>query len=503
MPTVNGNIHNRFDIEVIDAKSGEIRQRAQAENIILDALWTKLLSASPAYNQYIHYGTGSGTPTANRTQLFTFLGSKQPAEEDDYYDINYTVGTLSVRRKIVLSENEHVGATLTEVGIAYGTSASNLVTHAMLKDMNGNTVTILKTATDIINIYATVFVHVNPNGYANGKIKVPLKPNNFFLRAYLTGTGEYANQGTFCTAALTGGAHFDVPTYDKENYGVSFARPKVTQTFDVPNKKIIVTANRVGAAEGNNQYGIKAIVFESAHGASVDPSWSYPQQCAVTVDFDAVVPGGTTVSGESVGTGDGVTKDFTTKFPFAKNATVFINGVQTAATVDAAPANTDMGMHFELIPEKSSLSWTDRGIIPTPITAQASYQSVVRIGDYAVYYNPYWQYGIRSFSSDSCAVYASDDAENWVLISGTTVPAEHRTKKYWKIECKSIYSGETNSFACYKLTADTLTGKNIHFATPPASGAVITADYTTETIAKDENHVFDCSITIQLGELIV
>ena len=41
---------------------------------------------------------------------------------------------------------------------------------------------------------------------------------------------------------------------------------------------------------------------------------------------------------------------------------------------------------------------------------------------------------------------------------------------------------------------------NIHFATPPAAGAVITADYHTPCIAKDENHVFDCSVTIQIGE---
>ena len=42
--------------------------------------------------------------------------------------------------------------------------------------------------------------------------------------------------------------------------------------------------------------------------------------------------------------------------------------------------------------------------------------------------------------------------------------------------------------------------KNIHFDTPPAAGAVITADYTTDTIAKDANYVFDLSVTIQLGE---
>ena len=50
------------------------------------------------------------------------------------------------------------------------------------------------------------------------------------------------------------------------------------------------------------------------------------------------------------------------------------------------------------------------------------------------------------------------------------------------------------------ICASANSGKSIHFATAPASGAVITADYHTPTIAKDTNHVFDLTVTIQLGE---
>ena len=50
------------------------------------------------------------------------------------------------------------------------------------------------------------------------------------------------------------------------------------------------------------------------------------------------------------------------------------------------------------------------------------------------------------------------------------------------------------------ITRSRTSDANIHFDTPPAAGAVITADYTTKTIAKDENHVFDLTVTIQLGE---
>ena len=60
---LNASIHNRFDIEVVDVKTGEIKQRAQAENVICNALWTRLFTPG-AYFNYIHYGTGSGTPAA-------------------------------------------------------------------------------------------------------------------------------------------------------------------------------------------------------------------------------------------------------------------------------------------------------------------------------------------------------------------------------------------------------------------------------------------------------
>ena len=37
-------IHNRFDIEVVNIKTGQIRQRAVGYNVICNQLWTKLLT---------------------------------------------------------------------------------------------------------------------------------------------------------------------------------------------------------------------------------------------------------------------------------------------------------------------------------------------------------------------------------------------------------------------------------------------------------------------------
>lgn len=149
---LNASIHNRFDIEVIDAATGEVRQRAQAENVICNNLWGYL--GYNAWNQYIQYGSGSGTPAATDTALFSFVGSDTPTTVSKVYDA--ATGVFSLQRKIKLLETTAVGKTITEVGIGYGNNYA-LCTHAMLTDMNGNQISIAKTATDIINIYTTVF----------------------------------------------------------------------------------------------------------------------------------------------------------------------------------------------------------------------------------------------------------------------------------------------------------------------------------------------------------
>lgn len=106
---LRASIHNRFDIEVIDKDSGKIKMRAYAENVICTALWTKLFTPATYFN-YIHYGTGTGTPSSADTALFTFLGYGTPSTSDDVYSYDLDSGVLSLRRKIQLLETVAVGS---------------------------------------------------------------------------------------------------------------------------------------------------------------------------------------------------------------------------------------------------------------------------------------------------------------------------------------------------------------------------------------------------------
>ena len=123
---------------------------------------------------------------------------------------------MSLKRKIQLGTSTANGSTLTEVGVAYGASSSNLATHAMLKDMNGNPISIPKTDTDIINVYATVYAHWNQS-LASPDFFIPLiNPVSGLLKWMLglSSTIEYSNVTLTLCAQYGSNPHL-VPIFTK------------------------------------------------------------------------------------------------------------------------------------------------------------------------------------------------------------------------------------------------------------------------------------------------
>ena len=151
------NIHNRFDIEVRDTKTNALKQTGVAENIVLDRAYTRICNFS-SYFTRIHFGTGVGTLSPDRTTLFTPVSNKVAAVEEKIKE--YPISKIT--KKIVLNPEEFVGQEITEVGISETTNAIN--THALIKDAEGNPLSILKTDLDVVTIYATVFIKLqNPS----------------------------------------------------------------------------------------------------------------------------------------------------------------------------------------------------------------------------------------------------------------------------------------------------------------------------------------------------
>lgn len=502
---VQTGIHNRFDIEVIDARTGAIKQEARAFNIVCNYLWTCIVSRSSYFN-YIFYGTGTGIPSVEDTELFGYAGYRQPNSADDTYGVDYNKGVFWYRRKAQLSETTAVGKTITEVGISSSTSAGYLCTHAMLEDMNGNPISIEKTDTDIINIYATVYVHFDARGYDGGTIKFNYWKKEYSLLTLFAGIGitdvpnymVFTNQTTFTSTGKTSGMLSDsfrlTPgeyTYDD----IGKTGSAITYSSDAAAKTLTLKAARLGATS-KNLGGIRRIVLSYCYYSSgiYDDVRVAPSMI--------ITPGGSWypysgITGEAIGTGDGTTTDFKFAFPFAHDAKIYVDGVIVDDVV------VDYGVTTSGSIDKHVL-WLDPAtvsedvLIPYYDVAPTSY--VPAAGE--MFYNPMYQVGLGSVYLGNSKLYASNNLKDWVEVvdksadaaATVVIPEEFQKYKYWKA------TRETSSARLNSLTPVNSTGKSIHFTSPPAEGAVITADYKSDCIAKDENHVFDFSLTFHFGE---
>lgn len=485
-PSINvdlkASIHNRFDVEVIDAKTGELKQRAQAFNVVCDGYWANL-NGWKVYN--IEFGGGSGTPSASDTSLFSPIGYVT-AQGSAVFELNKEKRWVSARYKISLSESQYVGKTFTEVGC----SSSNrvLTTHAMLQDMNGNPVSILKTDTDIINIYATIFVHWS-DSYADGAINVyfgNFEGGHNMVKSFISGHGfSFGSQIQFLRGSL-------LSTYGT-NYGIA-GSTSISTSYDATARKATLKATRVPVANANASGG----TLKLALGATSSGNTSH---FPLIIDCGKALPH-SVITGESVATGDGSTADFATKFSPAYDIEVYVDGVLASdVTVDEnVPTNFSeiMGVCFDPVASATDiLPSTKYASFPT----LAGSQNQNNCSRMAVY-NPYWEKGIATIVPHNPGVYpmkieATNDLSSWTtLYDGTApspnfaVPEEYQNSKYF------AFSGSNID----KIIARDILPTNIHFATPPAAGSVITANYKAKCIAKDENHVFDFSMSITFGE---
>lgn len=479
---LNASIHNRFDIEVVDAKTGKVKQKAQAFNVICDNLWKALLQGH-SYFQYIHYGTGAGTPSASDTSLFAYLGgasvSKTTKEWVVKADGAYVTG------KIKLDETVAVGETLTEVGIATSSGSTTLCTHAMLQDMNGNPVSILKTETDIITIYATVFLHWR-NDSETWFICPSYKLNDNTPSGMIGWLLGDASTSTSAGSALpTRAAFSDTGSYD----GTGAAVYDATQTYSLENKTITFTYPRLAATKGNTSQ-ILAVIL-GAHGVSTTVDYLTLPEFVMQVGGDKIPA--FTVEGEAIGTGDGLTTDFKTAFSNLDSATIYVDGVvRSDVTIDRsvpfvndrARAGIYPGIYNDGVWALSTTNISSGYMKPS--------NNVYHPGGGCAYNTFYATCGVQTVDKN---VLVSNDLLTWTPVASGTVLDELRNYKYWKVDTTS-----TSDYQYFKVTRTKTDDNNIHFATPPAAGAVITADYVTKTIPKDSNHVYDLEVTIGFGE---
>lgn len=491
---VGASIHNRFDIEIIDSNSGKVKKKLYAENVICNQMWTRFMS-SYRWGGYIHYGTGSGTPSSSDTSLFAFYGYKVTEAYATNSDIDSNVYSATVKAQI--PESEAVGETITELGIAYDSTANTLMTHAMLKDMNGNPVSLQKSDTDVVNIYATVFIHLNFSAgtrwlglHARQSTTSELSYSSSFLSHFAGLQSAPANPRIIACKGYIPIHTVLTPTYTK----------------NAASRELTVTCPRMDVTTWNTYRGLKNIQLGYRYG---NLSTMNVSEFSFEVEEDSVWYSKTPITGEAIGTGDGVTVDFSTKFNFAKNAVVYVNGVPVDATVDYGcglgignylkPIFTPMAGYYQ----SGNTAAQEINPIYTYDTSDKFVIAANYFEDKPVFENTLHEtHGISRLVGSYKGIRVSNDMKTWVDIpadlSTTDIPEEYQHYKYWALWCTR---NNTGTYPTEFFSAETLpTTVNVHLSEPPAEGAVITADYDAICVAKDENHVFDLSIVFKFNE---
>ncbi len=349
--------------------------------------------------------------------------------------------TSKVTKKIVLNPEEYVGQTITEVGVAYGSTASYLVTHAMIKDAEGNPLSIDKTDLDVIEVYATVYIELeNPSN----EFRFINFPNNSVVNYFLDGINPS-----------------NVIACDKNTEMSNTAAPVTSQktgsvVVDVANKKRSIST-RFDINEGNGSVkGIRVL-----------------DMLKTTFPHDGIYTGHN-FEGVILGVGDDVTTDFEIPNINPKDIVIKKNDIVTHNY-----QTLNMSVVEYKLQDLTGVGTGGRGVTISPngtTIVAASYNSapyftVYKLNEDGTYNKLQYLTGV---GTGGRGVTISPD--------GTTIVTASYSVPHYTV---------------HKLNEAI---KTIRFDSPPTADDTITADYFVDYIPKTEDYVLDVEFTLLFGE---
>lgn len=500
MNIINTNVHNRFDIEVTDALTGKIKQVVTSYNIVLDQFFTRLVGRGSKLG-YIHIGSGTGTPSVTRTSLFSFLGAKAASvvETVKAYPTSY------IKKKIVLSPSEYVGATITEVGFGYGTTSTYAVTHSLLKDSEGNPIAINKTDTDVLTIYATFYVTIGDS--VPGVYLLPSPGNSDIIKGVLEDTYSQVNVAIGMGNTIT--------KADDILYTSLYTKTNINPTIDQTNKMWTIPTQRW-------DYNIANSHMVSAIGSPTIAVWLLPNQ-----DIFPYL----NITNVAVGTGDDVKTEFTSPFPLIVpgSEVIRVNGVVQTRDVDyEINYNNNAKEYPELfisaLPNTYSITggnkhttysyrpyfiWHDQTKVGINAVSEASpiyldFGSPITVNRFIIPQGSFTFGGSGTFNTIMTFDY-SDDKTTWnnLFTSGEIAYNSITADLWFDPPITARYFRFTSSFlfmvgcgSCPNIRFGYVT-PGIKFMVPPANGATIEMDCQLDRPIKNSNWVIDFGFSVK------
>lgn len=183
--------NTNYNFKVI--RQGKLIQEENTHNVIMDKVWSQKNYYIPSHSCYafgkqLVVGDGTGTPSGADSALFHQLWTVESQTPIKLVELNDETHTITARYVFELPANASYVGTITECGLRGYLYNSLLYTHALIRDAEGNPISINKTDLDrvIITIDITMIL-----GVSDPDIEiVPMRYNAF---RYALKCGSYSN----------------------------------------------------------------------------------------------------------------------------------------------------------------------------------------------------------------------------------------------------------------------------------------------------------------------
>ena len=367
------SLHNHFDLEVIDSRTGQKKSSAHAENVVTNSWYHEVFYGLSGQGTGrtgigVALGSGTGTPAVTDKSLFNYVfgggytgyssSCVEPSSNtvEQLLDNNNKLIGYKATRVWVFPANSSYAGTLTEVGLTRERPDGTLRSHAMLKDAEGNEIAIKKTDLDILTVTVTFYLTIsmqwtNPIEYA---------PRFIYWLAYIfgiidTGSTSIYSVDSICyisfVGCLAGSMQVDTGSSFYGPQAVLAGTLKPTSNSSVlsyaegDNKCIngaIISCNSVRlGTEASNDWVINGLSYGIGSRGSL--SEYYPSLFLPFPNED-VFPA-MALSDLQVGVGDGSTTEFAPAVPLFVEGSdkVYINGVEQVRGVDYTIDNNGTG----------------------------------------------------------------------------------------------------------------------------------------------------------------
>lgn len=517
-------INNRYTFKCYD-RTGKLTRQVVTHNVVLNNYYR---TYSPVFTyMYLELGSGTAEPNVSDTRLTNWLFNAedpQPYTAERISDTHIKVSATFV----VPADSSHVG-TISEFGLSLGGGNSELLTKGLLRDSEGQTITIEKTDLDRLTVDVELHLLLDES-------------DGFF---WLTSPAASLRRSFGLWTSSSTSIRFAIAKRHKKydmcyERGYDYTQFSATHTLDPvacnQDPSTLLTKfgpSRLPASSSLNGHYVHGIELVRPYSTC---AWYFPSEQFPTK----------TINNIAIGVGNGITTEFEPPIPLWLENTdkIYVAGVQQTRGVDYTIEHNANRQRLPEVTPGSILDdytkdgdystvpdWILKEYYPIPFSAYVDTGVVLvqsssitvklssdgAIGDKVNYWIPgcfaiYDADGysrsatgaiIKLFSSADGEVFTQRDT--YVYDSAYAVPRNlpTTTDKYWRLTCD--LSDTPYLDGCLFEPDDRASsilgyyGEPIKFVMPPAEGEKIIMSLTLDRPYKNENFVMDIYPEFRFG----